>query len=122
MITRLQQAVSGYDNGQRLVASSHHAAAGGSFAFPKARRIWRSGRNGADLALFSILENERVAEPYGRVTIRSGDGIFTNVTAGLAGAGVDVSAVSAAGQLATRPQLAAPLPAGSPTIALPNGA
>ncbi len=106
-ITDLRVAVVGYDDDQRIVACSHHAAATVSFAFPRARHIWRSGRDGADLALLDVLENERVMDRYGRVTICSGDGIFAEAAARLAGAGVDVTVVSLAAQLAVRLQLAA---------------
>lgn len=126
VITNLRVALPSFDNDQRIVACSHHAAAVVAFAFPTARKIWRSGRNGADMALLSVLENERVAERYRRVTICSGDGIFTNAAARLARAGVDVTVVSAAEQLATRLQLAARnvtfVPAAASIIALPSGA
>jgi hypothetical protein len=77
------------------------------FALPTARHLWRSGRDGADLALLDVLENERVDERFERVTICSGDGIFTDAAARLAGVGVDVTAVSLPGHLATRLELAA---------------
>ena len=106
-IAELRFAVPDYDDVQRVVACSHHAAATVAFAFPRARHIWRSGRDGAGMGLLDVLENERVAGRYERVTICSGDGIFAGPAAWLAGKGVDVTVVSLAGHLSTRLRLAA---------------
>ena len=98
----LRQVVPGFDDAQHIVACSHHAAPTVAFAFPSARHLWRSGPNGADLALLDVLENERVDERFERVTICSGDGIFAASAAWLAGADVDVTVVSLPGHLAAR--------------------
>ena len=103
----LRQVVPGFDDAQHIVACSHHAAPTVAFAFPGARHLWRSGPDGADLALLDVLENERVDERFERVTICSGDGIFAASAAWLAGADVDVTVVSLPGHLAARLQLAA---------------
>ena len=103
----LRQVVPGFDDAQHVVACSHHAAPAVAFAFRSARHLWRSGPDGADLALLDVLENERVDERFERVTICSGDGIFAASAAWLAGADVDVTVVSLPGHLATRLQLAA---------------
>jgi hypothetical protein len=103
----LRDVVSGFDDAQCIVACSHHAAQTVAFSFPSARHLWRSGRDGADLALLDVLENERVEERFGRVTICSGDGIFAASAAFLAGAHVDVTIVSLEGHLAARLELAA---------------
>jgi hypothetical protein len=89
------------------VACSHHAAATVAFEFPGARHLWRSGQDGADLALMDVLENELVDERFGQVTLCSGDGIFTEAAAWLAGRGVDVTVISLRWHLATRLELAA---------------
>lgn len=99
--------VPGFDEVQRIVACSHHAAPAVAFEFPGARHLWRSGRDGADLALMDVLENEHVGERYGSVIICSGDGIFADAAAWLAGRGVDVTVISLQDHLATRLQLAA---------------
>ena len=99
--------VPGFDDSQRIVACSHHAAPAVAFEFPGARHLWRSGRDGADLALMDVLENEHVDERYGSVIICSGDGIFAEATAWLARRGVDVTVISLQGHLASRLQLAA---------------
>lgn len=106
-IAGLRFAVPDYDDAQRVVACSHHAAATVAFAFPRARHIWRSGRDEADMALLDVLESERVAERYERLTMCSGDGIFADRAAWLAGKGVDVTVVSLAGHFSTRLRLAA---------------
>lgn len=103
----LRDVVPGFNDAQRIVACSHHAAATVAFSFPSARHLWRSGRDGADLALLDVLENERVDERFGRVTICSGDGIFAPAAAWLAGEDVDVAVISLKGHLATRLELAA---------------
>jgi hypothetical protein len=107
VVAALRKAVPGFDDDQKIVACSHHAAQTVPFAFPGARHLWRSGRDGADLALVGVLEDEHVEERYERVTICSGDGIFAETAAWLAGVGVDVTAVSLSGHLARRLQLAA---------------
>jgi hypothetical protein len=107
VVSALRAVVPGFDAAQRIVACSHHAAPTVAFAFPTARHLWRSGQNGADLALLDVLENERVAERFEHVTICSGDGIFADAAAWLARADVDVTVVSLARSLATRLQLAA---------------
>lgn len=106
-IAALRRAVPGFDASQRIVACSHRAAPTVAFAFPRARHLWRSGPDGADLALLGVLENEDVDERFERVTICSGDGIFAPVAAWLGGADVDVTVVSLCGHLAMRLQLAA---------------
>jgi hypothetical protein len=98
--------VPGFDDSQRIVACSHHAAPAVAFEFPGARHLWRSGRDGADLALMDVLENEHVDERYRSVIICSGDGIFAEAGAWLAGRSVDVTVIALQGRLAARLQLA----------------
>jgi hypothetical protein len=107
VLTALRAVVPGFDDNQKIVACSHHAARVVPFAFLKARHLWRSGPDGADLALLDVLENERVDERFERVTICSGDGAFASAAVWLARAGVEVTAVSLRGHLAARLQLAA---------------
>jgi len=122
----LRLVVPGFDDAQHIVACSHHAAPTVAFAFQRARHLWRSGPNGADLALLDVLENERVDERFERVTICSGDGIFAASAAWLAAADVDVTVISLPGHLAARLQLAARyvthLPSGTPVAAAAGGA
>ena len=55
VVCDLRAVLPGFDSAQRIVACSHHAAPTVAFAFPPARRLWRSGPDGADLALLSVL-------------------------------------------------------------------
>jgi hypothetical protein len=103
----LRDLVPCFDRTQRIVACSHHAAATVAFEFRGARHLWRSGQDGADLALIDVLKNEHVDERFAHVTICSGDGIFAEDAARLQGKGVDVTVVSLRGYLAARLRLAA---------------
>jgi NYN domain len=85
---------------QVVLATSHHAAAPAWFAWPQsARRLVRSGPDGADLALIDVIATERLAERFDRVVIGSGDGIFALVAKWLEGAGVRVTVVARRGSL-----------------------
>lgn len=77
-----------------IVATSHHAAPAAWFAWPRARRLTRSGSNGADLALLHVLASERVPERFSSVVVASGDGIFAETSARLQAAGCHVTVVS----------------------------
>jgi hypothetical protein len=78
-----------------VVAVSHRNGFVAGVAFPGATIRWRSGRNGADLALLDSLQ-EFDLQRFDRVTVGSGDGVFSMVrTSGLRGpAGFDVVARS----------------------------
>jgi hypothetical protein len=103
----LRAVVPDFDTVQRIVACSHHAAPAVAFAFPGARHLWRSGPDGADMALLDVLDNEQVHRRFGQVTFCSGDGIFAASAARLASAHVDVTVIARAGRLAARLELAA---------------
>ena len=72
--TGLRGALPDFDAAQRIVACSHHAAPRVAFAFPGARHLWRSGPDGADLALLDVLDHEHVAQRFECVTICWGMG------------------------------------------------
>lgn len=103
----LAEVVAGFDTAHRVWACSHRAALAVGCATPGDRRLWRSGRDGADLALLEVMDTECVAERYEQVTLCSGDGIFAEGVARLAGKGVSVSVVALQGRLAARLRLAA---------------
>jgi hypothetical protein len=85
---------------QVILATSHHAALPAWFAWPPAaRRLVRSGKDGADLALVAVLENERIENRYEHVVIGSGDGIFAFPAARLQAARCNVTVVARAGAL-----------------------
>lgn len=86
---------------QMVLATSHHTAASAWFGWPAtARRLVRSGQNGADLALLHVLACESVETRFDRVVIGSGDGIFAYEAARLQAAGVAVTVVTLHGALA----------------------
>ena len=103
----LRSVVPDLEEAQCIVACSHHAAPAVAFEFYGARHLWKSGPDGADLALLSVLTNERVEQRFGRVTLCSGDGIFSESVAWLASERVEVTVVALAVALAVRLQLAA---------------
>ena len=75
-------------------ACSHHAARHASFAWPEARWLWRSGRNGADAALLEEIRHLRTSQRFDHVIIGSGDGIFAEAVDELAAGSTDVSVIS----------------------------
>lgn len=66
-----------------VLASSHYAAFAAWFGWPRARRLLRSGQDGADLALIDVMLSEDVAHRFDRVVVASGDGIFSSPCAWL---------------------------------------
>lgn len=90
-----------------VVGCSHHAAATVAFGWEGGRQLWRSGMNGADLALLEVIEQEPVTRVCDQVTVVSGDGIFADAVARLGALGVETTVVAVRGHLATRSRLAA---------------
>lgn len=105
--SRLREVICGFDQAQCVVACSHQAAKTAAFAFPGARRRWRSGPDGADRALIEELSDLRVMKRYRRVTLCSGDGIFAESVAALGAAGIEVAVVSVSDRLARALAMAA---------------
>jgi hypothetical protein len=89
-----------------VVSSSHHTAFATWFGWGDARRVVRSGQDGADLALIEIIETENVAMRFDRVVIASGDKIFAVSAAQLQAAGVEVTVVSRRQSLSRQLRLA----------------
>jgi hypothetical protein len=78
-----------------ILATSHFAAASAWLAWPRAaRRLVRSGADGADLALLHVIEHEDLHGRFDRVVIGSGDGIFAMPAARLQELGCQVTVVS----------------------------
>ena len=90
-----------------VVACSHRAARTMAFAFPGALRRWRSGTNGADLALIEEMSDLRIMGRFERVTLFSGDKIFANSMAALAAAGIETTVASWKAQLSPLLRMAA---------------
>jgi hypothetical protein len=92
---------------QLVIATSHHAAAAAWFGMPaNARRLVRSGQDGADLALLKVLTTEPVASRYDQIVIGSGDGIFAEEAARLQVAGASITVVTRYDSLSRRLRLA----------------
>ena len=76
-----------------VAVSASQALIPAAGAFPgKSLRV-RFGESGADHALIDAIDVRHAARRYSDVVIASGDGIFANLAAGLAGYGVRVTAV-----------------------------
>lgn len=103
----LRKAIPDLDRAPCFVACSHRAAKTVAFAFPGGRRRWRSGPDGADLALIEEMRDLRVMVQFSRVTLCSGDGIFAESLTALAAIGIETTVVSTADRLSRRLRLAA---------------
>lgn len=77
-----------------IVASSHFTALPVWCGWPNARRLVRSGADGADLALIKVIETEDIPRRFDRVVIASGDGIFAEPAAWLQAHGCAVTVVT----------------------------
>jgi len=83
-----------YTSGDLLVvASSHRNGLAARLAFPGATVRWRSGRNGADLALADAY-SEFDPSRFDRLVLGSGDGIFAGLVATARWSGLNVTVVS----------------------------
>lgn len=91
-----------------VVASGRASAEVAGFAWSGKRRfLFRPGIDGADLALLTILETERIAERFSDVLLVSGDAIFTDAVAKLATQGVCVTVASRPESFSRRLRMAA---------------
>lgn len=90
-----------------IVSTGRDSASRAAFAVQPHRFRIGCGPNGADLELLGVLQDEPVAQRYDRVVLVSGDGIFTDEVARLAGLGVHVVVASVADRLAGRLRMAA---------------
>ena len=77
-----------------VAACSHLAAKSAAFSWHEARWKFRSGKDGADLALIEELVPNFVANRFDHLILGSGDGIFTEHVNDLIAAGVAVTVVS----------------------------
>lgn len=90
-----------------VIACSHLAFRDAAFGWRDARHLVRSGPDGADIELLNVIYGEHVAERFTDVLIGSGDGIFADAAAYLAGHGCQVTVVSRRGHLKAALRLAA---------------
>jgi hypothetical protein len=77
------------------------------FSWPGARYLWRSGPDGADLALLEVMTGESVSDRFESVVVASGDGRFADTVAWLARCGVHVTVVANQRALSRQLRLAA---------------
>ena len=106
---------------QVIIGVSHIGMLPVGLALPTARLLVRSGPNGADLELLTVLREERIAERFNELVLVSGDGIFTETVAELGAAGVSVTVVGREGCISTRLRLAASHTTIVPALAGPLG-
>lgn len=93
---------------QAVVACNHGAVQAVFWGWHEsARRLMRSGHNGADEALLDVLREEDVSNRFDHVVIGSGDGIFSEAASWLATQGVEVTVVARPIALSRRLELAA---------------
>jgi len=85
-----------------IVASSHRAATAVWWAWPAARRIVKSGPDGADLALLRAVDVGDVCARFNRIVIASGDGIFTDLAIKLTDRGTEVIVIARKGSISSR--------------------
>ena len=71
------------------------------------RKLYRPGKDGADLALQEVLDHEQLERRFGVVHLATGDGGFSDSVAALAGRGAHVIVVSLPDSLSKRLHLAA---------------
>lgn len=91
---------------QIVIGTSHIGLLATGVAWPNQRYVIGSGPDGADLALLEVLE-EGIASRFAEVVLVSGDGIFTETTARLTAAGVDVHVIAHCDGLSRRLRMAA---------------
>lgn len=88
---------------QLVIGVSHVGLLEVGCNWPHVRYVVRSGKDGADLALLDVLD-EDVASRFGRVVIASGDGIFADAATQLR---LPIDVVSRRGGLSARLRLVA---------------
>lgn len=102
-VRRSLERVAGLNGAEHIVIGvSHCGLLPTGLAWPTARRVVRSGKDGADLALLDVLTQERVEARFDEVVVASGDGIFTEAVAALGRAGLCVTVVARSGHCSKR--------------------
>lgn len=85
-----------------VAASSGEGLVEAGLGWAGARKVWRPGHDGADLALADVALNENVPERFDRVVICSGDGLFAAVARYLIHRGVQVTVLARNASLSRR--------------------
>jgi hypothetical protein len=107
--TRIHSTVEPRRGDHTVIAASHHNAPAAYFGWAgTARRLARSGKDGADTALLEVIADTAwVANHYDRVVLASGDHAFTYAVAALKAAGVHVIVIPPDTGFSTRMRLVA---------------
>ena len=84
---------------QVVIACSHLAFTTIGFCWRGPQYLLRSGPDGADLALLTLLRHDRIATRFPHVVIASGDHIFAPAVTGLRASGCQVTLASRRGRL-----------------------
>lgn len=91
-----------------IIACSHMAGVSVGLEWPGAQLLWRSGPDGADLALLDSIERiGDVSRRFAGVVLGSGDGIFAPVVRSIRGTGLPVNVAWGRGSLSRRLEHAA---------------
>jgi hypothetical protein len=95
------------EHDQVVVGTSHIGLFSTFAAWPKSRLLVRSGENGADLELLTIMEDENIHQRFEELVLISGDGIFTEQVSRLGALGVRVTVVGHVNGVSKRLRMAA---------------
>ena len=79
---------------QVVIGCSHRAFTTIGFCWPDPPYLLRSGPDGADLALLTVLQHDHIAARFPRAVIASGDHIFAPAVTALAAAVGGLAAIS----------------------------
>lgn len=90
-----------------VVGVSHHSALAVGRAVPDVRLCVRSGADGADLVLLDVLCGEQVQKRFAEVCLGTGDGVFADSAAMMAGRGTRIRVIAGFGTASRRLRLAA---------------
>ncbi len=91
---------------QVIVGVSHHNVIAVGLGWPEARRVVRSGKDGADLALQEVMATEQLDLRFGACVVVTGDGGFALPVAQLIARGLSVAVVGPLGRTAAALRLA----------------
>lgn len=106
-MAQLKDLIPDFDRFAVTYACCHLAAKVAAPVLMGHRGFWRSGTDGADLALVDVIDADRLAHRSKETLICSGDGIFVDSVVALTSQGVRVTVVARAGSLNSRLRLAA---------------
>lgn len=90
-----------------MIAVSHIGAVNTKEIWESARVMMRSGKDGADLELAEVMEEERIPDRFGNLVLVSGDGFFTPHISRLASQGVHITVTSWGNHLSNSLRMAA---------------